>query len=461
MSSGKVILCLLIIPFCISCHTPEKEAEEFILTDPPPFLNVLEKGGLDICTFYNTTDYYTYKGITKGFHYELAKDFADFLGVKLRITDVTNNIDDAIGKLGNGCDLLAVSFSQLPCRDSSLSYTQPLFYTGEVIVQNNLNPLIKEVKELDGKSIFIQKNTATQKTLQDLQDSLHITINVVELDQYSYEDILHLVETGEIDYSAIDENIAKSNAISMKNLDYSLQIKDSIPISWVFPAKASFLTEEANEWLGQIRKNGKLNTLYKRYFNNHKSVPHHKSKYSVIREGDISPFDALLKKEGQRLEWDWRLLAAIVYIESGFDPEAESQVGAYGLMQLLPETAALFKVNDYTLPDSNVYAGVMYLKYLNDMFVQYPMDSWERIKFTLAAYNAGAGHVLDAMRLAEKYGKDPHKWDDNTGYYLQNKSNPEFYRDPVCRNGYCNGQQTYNYIHRVLETYNNYKNIKP
>lgn len=461
MSSGKVILYLLVIPFCISCHTPEKEAEEFIITDPPPFLNVLEKGALDICTFYNTTDYYTYKGITKGFHYELAKDFADFLGVKLRIADVTNNIDDAIDKLGNGCDLLAVSFSQSPCRDSSLNYTQPLFYTGEALVQNNRNPLIKEAKGLDGKSVFIQKSTATQKTLQELQDSLHIAINIVELDQYSYEDILHLVETGEIDYSAVDENIARSNAISMKHLDYSLKLKDSIPISWVFPANAGFLTEEANEWLSQIRKNGKLNTLYKRYFNNPKSVPHHKSKYSVIREGDISPFDALLKKESQRLEWDWRLLAAIVYIESGFDPEAESQVGAYGLMQLLPETAALFKVDDYTLPDSNVYAGVMYLKYLNDMFVQYPMDSWERIKFTLAAYNAGAGHVLDAMRLAEKYGKDPHIWDDNTGYYLQNKSNPEFYRDPVCRNGYCNGQQTYNYIHRVLETYNNYKNIKP
>lgn len=115
----------------------------------------------------------------------------------------------------------------------------------------------------------------------------------------------------------------------------------------------------------------------------------------MLKRGTISPFDPLLKKESQRLGWDWRLLAAIVFAESQFDPEAESEVGAYGLMQIIPETAEHFHVSNYFEPDSNVYTGVSYLQYLNKYFTSYVPDSTERIKFILASYNAGPGHVLE------------------------------------------------------------------
>ncbi len=448
---------------CYACQPTKETAPELHLPEPSQLEKILLKGTLDISTFYNTTDYYVYRGITRGFHYDLAQDFASYLGVNLRIAEVNNDIDTAISRLQSGkYDLLAVSLTQTPERNKQLSFSQPFFQTGEVLVQNKGSKTIRDIADLDGKEIFIPKSATSsyKKVLQQIQDSLNIHIYVTEIDHYSYEDLLHLVETGEINYTIIDENIAQASGISMKNIDYSLRLNDSISVSWATQSEANLLTEEINTWLKEVRKSGKLNYLYKRYFENHKSVPHNTSKYALLKRGDISVFDPLFKQASKRLGWDWRLLAALVYTESQFDPNAESGVGAYGLMQIIPETAEQFNVFDYFQPDSNVYVGVEYLCYLDKYFSAHPIDSTERLKFILASYNAGPGHVLDAMRLAQKYGKDPSKWDNQVDYYILHKNEPLYYRAPEAKNGYCNGKQTYNYVRQVMETYNNYKNIR-
>lgn len=460
MQIKKIVLYATVF-LCFSCIKQQEKAPEFILPEPSVVEKILAKGYLDVSTFYSTTDYYVYKGITRGFHYDLAKDFARFLGVKLRIAEVNNDIDSAIVRLRKGkYDLIAVSMTETFERKNKIKFAQPLFRTGEVLVQNKKGEKIKEVKELDGKTVFVKKDSPYKKLLCKLQDSLRIRIKISEVEKYTTEEMLHLVETGEINYTITDENIAKTLSASMKNLDYNLSLRNGIAVSWATEPNASDLTREINEWLQTVRKNGKLNMLYKRYFNSQNTIPFHQSKYALLRKGDISPFDDKLKKESKILNWDWRLLAALVYNESKFDPEAESQVGAYGLMQIIPETANMFNVYDYFSPDSNIYTGVRYLLYLENVFEKYPLSPEEKLKFTLASYNVGAGHVMDAMRLARKYGKDPYVWEDNVEYYLRYKSLPQYYRDTLSRNGYCNGQQAYEYVHRILDTYNNYKHIR-
>lgn len=460
MQAKKIVIYTLLF-LCFSCKNTKEKNPEFIIPAPLSVEKIQTKGFLDISTFYSTTDYYVYKGITRGFHYELAQDFAHFLGVKLRVLEVNNDIDTAISRLRQGkYDLLAVSVTETPERKEKIKFAQPFFKTGEVLVQHKKKG-IKKIEELDGKTIFIKKDAPYKKLLSQLQDSLHIHIKISEVTGYSTEDLLHLVEIGEIGFTITDENIASALSISMKNLDYSIQLSNGISISWATNPENNILTQEINEWLKEVKKNGKLNFLYKRYFNNRNSVPHHTSKYVLLKKSDLSPFDRELKKESKMLEWDWRLLAAIVYNESKFDPEAISQIGAYGLMQITPETATMFHVEDYFTPDSNIYVGVRYLKYLDQTFSKYPLPPEEKLKFVLASYNVGAGHVMDAMRLARKYEKDPYKWDQNVAYYLKYKSEPKYYRDSLSRNGYCNGQQAYDYVHRILETYNNYKYINP
>ncbi len=452
----------MILLFLFACQPDKENSHEWVLPEPSSLEKILTRGTLNISTFYNTTDYYVYQGRTRGFHYDLARDFADYLGVNLRIVEVNNDIDTAIHKLQNGrYDLLAFSLTQTPERTQQLRFSEPLFRTGEVLVQNKNNPLIQDIKDLNGKDIYIPRSAASyKKLLQQIQDSLHIQLTVIEVEHYSYEELLHLVEIGEIDYTVVDENIAKASSYSMRNLDIALKLKDDISVSWATQPEAQLLTEEIDCWLKQVRQNGKLNYLYKRYFGQHQGIPHYTTKYALIKKGDLSPFDDLFRKESKKLGWDWRLLAALVYTESQFDPYAESKVGAYGLMQIIPETAEQYGVGNYFEPDSNVYAGTEYLLYLDRYFSNQPVDSTERIKFVLASYNAGAGHVLDAIRLANKYGKNATLWDNQVDFYMLHKNEPEYYLDPLCRNGYCNGPQTYKYVQQVLETYNNYKNIK-
>lgn len=451
----------ILLFLCTACHETRKGIPEFVFPAPSPVEKILAKGFLDVSTFYSTTDYYIYKGITRGFHYELAQSFADFLGVNLRIIEVNNNLDSAIHRLREGkYDLIAVSMTVTPERKEKIRFSHPLFETGEVLVQNKKNGLLQHIADLDGKTVFIKKDGPYKKLLDHLQDSLQIRFKISEVSGYSSEDLLHLVESGEINYLVSDHNIAQALSRSMPELDYSVTLSEGISVSWATNPVSNDLSNEINTWLDAYKRSGKLNMNYNRYFNNHNPNNSHKAKYSLVKKGDISPFDKQLKQAGKLLNWDWRLLAALVYNESKFDPKAESQVGAYGLMQIIPETANMFKVFDYFTPDSNIYTGVQYLKYLDNIFSEYPISSQEKLKFTLASYNVGAGHVKDAMRLAEKYGKNPYVWDNNVDFFLRHKTDPEYYRDSLSRNGYCNGQQAYDYVHRILDTYNNYKHIR-
>jgi membrane-bound lytic murein transglycosylase F len=125
-------------------------------------------------------------------------------------------------------------------------------------------------------------------------------------------------------------------------------------------------------------------------------------------------------------------------------------------MQLIPETAELYGAQNPFDPVENIGAGTRYLNWLENIFSEVP-DTTEQTKFVLASYNAGQGHVFDARRLAEKYGKDPNVWDDHVGYYMLKKTNPKFFNDEVVMHGYCRGQEPYNYVNEILERYEHYR----
>src|SRR5690606_15531757 len=127
--------------------------------------------------------------------------------------------------------------------------------------------------------------------------------------------------------------------------------------------------------------------------------------------------------------------------ESQFDPSAESWMGAAGLMQLMPETAAAFGADSILDPQQNLMAGMKYMKSLDKALAKEISNTDERLKFVLAAYNVGLGHVWDARSLAKKYGSSDVIWKDNVEFFLLNKSNSENYRDPMVIHGYCTGTE--------------------
>jgi len=175
----------------------------------------------------------------------------------------------------------------------------------------------------------------------------------------------------------------------------------------------------------------------------------------------ISKYDDIFRKYSRKIGWDWRLLAALVFHESSFRPTVRSSVGAYGLMQLMPSTLEFLGIDSTATPDRHIEAGVDFLKYLDTMFIPYIPEKDERIKFILASYNIGPGHVLDARRLAKKYGKNDGIWNNNVDSFLIHKSKPKFYTDPNVRHGKCYGKETFAFVKHVTEQFEYYKNMEP
>ena len=174
----------------------------------------------------------------------------------------------------------------------------------------------------------------------------------------------------------------------------------------------------------------------------------------------ISPYDSLFRVYADTVGWDWKMLAAVAYVESKFDTAAVSSVGAQGLMQLMPQTARAMGIPEGMErdPSESVRAATEYFIYLSHLFRRVPEE--ERINFVLAAYNAGFGHVHDAMRLANKYGKNRYVWDDNVETYLRLKNDSIYYTDSLCRNGRFLATETVLFVHRVQRKYGEYRMLE-
>lgn len=201
-----------------------------------------------------------------------------------------------------------------------------------------------------------------------------------------------------------------------------------------------------------------------------------KVKYrSAIGEKCISEYDAIFKREAEKYGWDWRMLAAISFCESHFNPYAESGRGAQGLMQMMPVTARRFGIQDedYNDPEQSVAAACKYLQYLernltNKVLTTVYPDLENASKATpeqrqilqgsllamiLASYNAGMGHVYDAIMLADALGYNPAVWSNNVETCLSFKTDPKYYQMPIVQSGKFNSGHTLAYVNNVLNTY--------
>jgi membrane-bound lytic murein transglycosylase F len=176
--------------------------------------------------------------------------------------------------------------------------------------------------------------------------------------------------------------------------------------------------------------------------------------------GVISHYDKLFMQYSQPIRWDWRLMAAQCYQESTFDPKAVSFAGAKGLMQIMPGTADVLglprdKMYD---PEQNIAAAAKYLGQLEGKFGDI-RDRAERTNFVLASYNGGIHHIRDAMALAQRDGKNPHRWREVAEYVLK-LATPKYYNDPIVKHGYMRGSETVDYVSKIRQRHQGYMGVK-
>lgn len=234
-----------------------------------------------------------------------------------------------------------------------------------------------------------------------------------------------------------------------------LEMEKGMP--WMTRAESPLLNKALNEWW-DVERNSRLSQSVQvtRVWANRSFTMKDR------RRGVISDYDELFVRYSKTAGWDWRLLAAQCYQESGFDPKATSWAGAKGLMQLMPSTASQLGVqgNDIFSPEFNIAAACRYIRLLDSSFKDIA-DPTERLHFVLAAYNGGALHVRDAMTLARLDGHNEHVWQQVSPYILR-LADPLFYRKPEVKHGYMRGSETEQYVRSVIQRWNDYrKNARP
>jgi membrane-bound lytic murein transglycosylase F len=440
-----------------ACSLSNKKDMKTVITN---LQLIKEKGELTAVTLNTSTSYFIYKTQRMGYEYELIDDFAESLGLELNIK-VAENVTRLEEMLQSGeADIVAY-----PIQMDNTMKNKYLFCGVEqqnhlVIVQRaeKGDTLSKDVTQLIGKEIWVKDKSRSHERLINLNTELGggIIIKKIERDTVTTEDLIEMVADGEIRYTVSDNNLARLNRTYYRNIDIRLSISFPQRTSWIVRKDCPELAEAVNEWAANISKGFVLKAAAKRYFEQSKDEDFYSGSI-IIKKGAISPYDSLFKKYAPEIGWDWQLLASIAYQESRFHNRLESWAGAKGLMGIMPRTARNlgFSPDSLDNPEISIQAGVKCLisfsKYFSDM------EGDEKIKFTLASYNAGSGHVTDARSLASKYGKNPAIWNDNVAEYIRLKSEPEYYNDPVCKHGYLRGTETFRYVKEVMTRFKTYK----
>lgn len=442
-----VVMCLLMVTYYAGKKQEHQHVAPIMTFDLP---QIIEKGELVVLTLNSSTSYFNYRGEPMGFQYELAQMFCHAIGVELKVKTV-NREDELMRKLlaGEG-DLIAYNLPVTKQRKDLLRYCGEEYITHQVLIQRKGKDVVKDVTQLIDKEVYVLPGKYSIR-LENLDEELGggILIHKVSTDTITAEDLITWVAEGKIDYTVASNDLAKINRTYNRNLNIDMEISFDQRSSWAVRLDSPLLAEAVDRWQDENKNSPAIRLCVQRYFGRDKHIP--QGSILSIAEGKISYYDNYFRKYAPEINWDWRMLAALAFTESNFNPEVVSWAGATGLMQLMPSTAHAFGVpkgleHD---PEESIKAGVKYIASLQKLFRKIT-DVNEQKKFILASYNAGAGHVIDAMALTEKYGGNKYQWENQVERYILLKSHEQYYQDPVCRNGYFRGQETYNFVRKVL-----------
>lgn len=436
--------------------------------------SVLNRGTIRAIVENSSTGFFIYKGKPMGYEHDLLAFYAESRGLQLEIV-VTNSLDEAFDMLDDGRgDVIAFPLTITKERKERANFTDSHYTTRQVLVQrkpenwlqftrDELNDkLIREQTDLAGHEIYVRKSSSYTTRLENLSEEIGADILIIEIDTAETEELIRMVANNEIPITVADESVARVNAAYYPGIDVETPISFAQNIAWAVRPNAPQMLGDINLWLDSMKMQPTYNVIYNKYFKNtRKSKRLANSDYSSMGGEKISPYDEIIQAAADTLNWDWRLLASQVFQESKFNSKAVSWAGAVGLMQLVPETGHRYGAKVLTDPQQNIMAGAAFLEYLDGVWSKTIKDPQERLKFVLASYNVGLGHVADARDLAIKFGKDPLVWEDNVEYYLLHKSEPEFFNDPVVNSGYCRGEEPVNYVREILNRYEQYKQLIP
>ncbi len=405
--------------FPLAAHLDERYKEDLD--------GLLARGRIRVLTTFNKTNFFVSGSRLHGFEYSLLRDYGDAMnerrggkGLKVVMEFIPVPRNQLISRLQEGLgDIAAAGLTITPERKKQVDFTVPyLTDVAEVVVTHKATREPASLKDLSGRNVYVRGSSSYHESLVSLNRKLsedgRPPVNIVKVDE-SLEtgDILELVNAGAIPMTVSDDIIARiwSQVFEDLRIHPGLKVRRGSQIAWMVRKGCPELKKSLNAFLRKHRKGTLMGNIYfKRYFEQTKWIQNPFSDKELAKQRQ---FRKLFKKYGEQYGFDWMLLMALAYQESGLDNRKRSPAGAVGIMQVRPATATDRHVdipNVHAL-ENNVHAGTKYLAFLRDRYFSHEsIDRHNRIRFSLAAYNAGPQKIRKARKLAGEMGLNRHRW---------------------------------------------------
>ncbi len=446
---GSILLAAITLTGCQIESEPKSELEQ-----------IRERGVLRVGTLNNQLSYYIGPDGQAGLDYELAREFADELGVKLEMKPAYR-ISSLYPALRNGeIDIIAAGLTQSPERLKNFRPGPAYYYVSQQLVYKkgqwrprNLKQLLEKQDELieqnDGKAIIqIIGDSHFNQTLADIKQQNPDFSYQVD-NNSDVNDLLKKVAIGEVAFTVADSVEVHLSQRIYPDIALAFELTEDQPISWFLRrSQDESLYAMLIEFFGQTKQSGQLASLEEKYIGHIDSFDYVDTR-AFIRALDskLPKWSPLFKKYSD--EFDWRLVAALAYQESHWNPRAKSPTGVRGMMMLTLPTAKSVGVTDRLNPEQSVKGGVEYLRRMVER-VPDSVETHEKIWFALASYNVGYGHVMDARRLTKKQGGNPDAWSDVKERLPLLRQQKYFSQT---RYGYARGDEAKNYVENIRRYY--------
>jgi len=419
---------------------------------PSTLERIQEDGVLRVVTRNSPATYFQDRNGETGFEYELVKRFAEDLGVTLQI-DTADNLDDLFARLGRpaGPVLAAAGLVTSKSRQLHARFSLPYLEVTPQIVYRNGQRRPTRPEDLLGKRILVLKGSSHADQLNTLKLEMPEMMNFEESDAVEVVDLLRMVDEGQIDLTLVDSNELAMNQVYFPNVRVAFDLGDARNLSWaVAPGEDDSLLKEVNAFLARVKENGTLQRLKDRYYG-HVDVLGYVGAYTFAQhlQQRLPRYEQHFRRAAQNYDVDWRLLAAIGYQESLWQPSATSKTGVRGIMMLTQNTAQAMGVANRLDAKQSIGGGAKYFVLIRDSLPK-SIEEPDRTWFALAAYNVGGAHLEDARKLAEAEGLNPNKWLD-VKKMLPRLAQKQWYSKT--RYGYARGGEPVHFVANIRRYY--------
>lgn len=432
----------------------EKLTEKSQAVYKADFPEIKKRKVLRVLTRNSAATYFLWRGELVGFDYELSQKFAKQHGLRVEIV-VPPSREELLPwlKQGKG-DLIAASLTIDPnWQTQGLAASRRINEVTEIVVSRT-DGKIASMQDLVGRTFVVRPSSSYWKTLSKLQQS-GIALELAQApENMETEEIIAKVAEGEYDLTLADSHILDIELTWRDDIKGALPVGEPVSHAWLVRAEDKELLQRVNAFVKKEYRGLFYNMMRDKYFRKPHSIRKRlQQRVDGGNGGALSPYDDLVRKYSEKYNLDWRLLVSQMYQESRFNPKAKSWVGASGLMQVMPRTARELGIDDLQKPENGIRAGVKYMAWLVERFDE-ELSVKDRMWFSLAAYNAGLGHVKDARRLARKKGWEPNRWFGHVEKAMLLLSNSKYARQAA--HGYVRGREPVNYVRSIRDRYDAY-----